>query len=83
MSGQRKVDCRTFLTEISSYIDGDIDAELRAHLEIHLNRCEECWVLFDETRRTVEIVENTDCHPMPDGVRQRLLATLQERMKVG
>jgi mycothiol system anti-sigma-R factor len=81
MSGQRKVDCRKFLTEVSSYIDGDLDPELRSHLESHLNNCQDCWVMFDETRRTVEIIENTDCHPLPDEMRERLLKTLRERMK--
>ena len=33
----------------------------------------ECWVLYDETQRSVKIFQDYDCHPMPEDVHDRLL----------
>ena len=77
MAGKQKITCKEFLDNVSDYVDGALDAGLRVSLEAHLARCPGCWVEFDETRRTVEIVQNTECHPLPKDVHDRLLITLE------
>jgi anti-sigma factor RsiW len=64
---------------MSDYIDGDLAPDLRASLESHLAKCPNCWILLDETRQTVEIVQKYNCHPMPDDVKSRLLDALQKQ----
>ena len=77
MGAKKKVTCKSFLDEVSDYIDGELPADLRVSLEAHLAKCPNCWVLFDETKRTVEIFQDYSCHPLPQGVKDRLLQTLQ------
>ena len=77
MGARKKVTCKSFLDEMSDYIDGELPVDLRVSLEAHLAKCPNCWVLFDETRRTVEIFQAHSCHPLPEDVKGRLLETLQ------
>ena len=77
MSVKKKITCKSFLDDMSDYIDGDIPQELRTSLEAHLAKCPECWVLFDETKKTVEVFQSYNCHPLPDDVRDRLLGVLK------
>ncbi len=78
MGDKRKINCKNFLEELSDYIDGDLDAELRVSVEAHLGKCPDCWVVYDETRRTIEISQSVDCHPLPPDVHDRLLKILEQ-----
>lgn len=77
---QKKITCKSFLDDLGDYVDGTVEAELRVSLEAHLAKCPDCWVLFDETQKTVEIVQEHDCHPMPDAVRDRLMTALNSHL---
>jgi anti-sigma factor RsiW len=79
MGTKRKVTCKHFLEQVSDYIDGALEPDLRVTLEAHLGKCTDCWVEFDDTRKTVEIVQHTDCHPLPQDVHDRLLKTLESQ----
>jgi anti-sigma factor (TIGR02949 family) len=69
--------CLELLGSLSSYIDGELPAELCRDLEKHLEGCENCRVVLNTTRRTIDLVqtpaEKTD---LPDEVRQRLFKRL-------
>jgi anti-sigma factor (TIGR02949 family) len=78
MGEKRKITCKSFLDEMSDYLDGDLPPEFRASLEAHLAKCPQCWVLLDETRQTVEIVQTYDCHPLPADVKVRLVDAIQK-----
>ena len=78
MGETRKITCRSFLDDMSEYLDGDLPQDLRASLEAHLAKCPECWVLLDETRQTVEIFQKFDCHPLPEDVKGRLVDAIQQ-----
>jgi anti-sigma factor (TIGR02949 family) len=78
---KKKITCQSFLDDLSDYIDGDVAEEIRVTFEAHLAKCPNCWVVFDETQRTVEIVQRFDCHPLPDSVKDRLMATLSAKLK--
>ena len=81
MASKKKITCKHFLEELSDYIDGGIATELRVSLEAHLAKCPNCWVVFDETRKTVEIFQNVECHPLPKDVHDRLLNVLEKNWK--
>lgn len=78
---KKKITCQSFLDDLSDYIDGDVAEEIRITFEAHLAKCPNCWVVFDETQRTVEIVQRFDCHPMPVEVKDRLMQTLTVKLK--
>ncbi len=79
MAKEHKITCKTFLAEISDYIDGALADEMRVSIEAHLARCPDCWVVFDETKRTVQIFRSLKCQPLPKDVHQRLLSALEKR----
>ncbi len=80
MGTTRKVNCQTFLDDVGNFLDGELDAELRISIEAHLAKCPDCWLVFDETKRTVKISGGVNCHPLPEDVKQRLMKTLEEHL---
>jgi anti-sigma factor RsiW len=57
--------CKDFLSELSDYLDANIDAELRAKLERHITECPNCWVIADTTRKTIQIYKGMICQCRP------------------
>ena len=64
--------CRQVIDKISEYIDGELDPELVRELERHLEHCEDCRIVVDTTRKTVEIFCHTEPAALPEDVRARL-----------
>ena len=70
--------CKQLLGSLSEYIDGDLQAELCAEIEEHLKDCDNCRVVVNTLRKTVEIYEHTvSPAELPKGVRERLFYKLQ------
>lgn len=53
--------CKKLLTELSNYLDDELDAALRAEIELHAQRCPNCYIIIDSTRKTVQLFK--DCGP--------------------
>lgn len=73
--------CKTFVSELSDYFDDSVDADLKAKLEAHMAACPECYVVFDTTRKTVQIFrghERACC--IPSDVQSRLMAAMERKM---
>jgi len=64
--------CRQVVDKISEYIDGELDPELVREVERHMEHCEDCRIVVDTTRKTVEIFCHTDPAPLPHDVLERL-----------
>lgn len=71
--------CSKTIEEISSYFDGNLDTELKKSLEAHLKCCHNCRVVFDTTRKTIELYCDGKLFPLPDAVRTRLHEALRRR----
>jgi anti-sigma factor RsiW len=74
------LNCKSVISEISNYIDGDLDAATKQELERHLDHCEDCKMVVDQTRLTVEIFCDSQPVELPAGVRSRLHEGLRGRM---
>jgi predicted anti-sigma-YlaC factor YlaD len=74
------VNCREVIRELSSYLDGDLGREAIADLELHVGRCEDCRVVVDTVRKTVDIYCKAEPLPLPDDVRTRLHTALVKRL---
>jgi predicted anti-sigma-YlaC factor YlaD len=74
------MNCRSVLLELSSYLDGDLDVTVLAELEVHLKRCEDCRIIVDTTRKTIEIYCKAEAIPLPDDVRIRLHENIFRRL---
>ncbi len=72
--------CKEFVQELSQYLDEDIDAELRRKLETHVNNCPNCFVIFDTTKRTIQVYKGMEPQTMPNEVHDRLMAALEKRL---
>jgi anti-sigma factor RsiW len=66
---------------LSSYIDGDLDLAMKQELEKHLGHCEDCTMIVDQTKKTLEIFCDSEPVALPSDVRTRLHEALRRRMK--
>jgi len=69
--------CSQLISTISEYVDGTLSPQLCADLEKHLCDCENCTVVVDTLRKTLELVQTCtgeDC--LPEDVRKRLFHSL-------
>lgn len=75
--------CKDFLRWLNEYVDETADTETRVHLEEHVNACPNCWVIFDTTKKTIQVYKGMEPQTLPDDVQSRLMAALNRRMSAG
>jgi anti-sigma factor RsiW len=77
-----RVDCKHVWSYVSAYIDGEVDADLRAEIAKHLETCEICSAVLDSTRNVVVLVADGRVFELPTGFSQRLHARLDREMEL-
>ncbi len=79
MSEHSHINCETLLGSLSDYIDGELGAELCREIEKHLAGCENCQVVLNTTRRTIDLVRSPAgaAEDLPEAVRARLFKSLK------
>ena len=78
------MNCDAVIREISNYLDGDLDVETKQELEKHLDHCEDCTMVVNQTRMTVDIFCDSEPVELPAEVRSRLHDALRRKIhKVG
>jgi len=75
------LNCKGLIAELTEYLDGALDVQVRADLEQHLMKCENCRVVVNTTRKTIEIFCNAEPAPLPEAVRGRLHDALVKRLE--
>lgn len=73
------LNCKKVLLEISNYLDGNLDEDLKRDLETHIRMCRHCKVVFDTTRKTIELYCDGKLFVLPDDVRTRLHESLRQK----
>jgi len=69
--------CHEFLSSLSEYVDGTLDESLCVEIERHMADCNNCRVVIDTLRKTIELYHVTAPQPsVPDEVRARLFRRL-------
>jgi anti-sigma factor (TIGR02949 family) len=69
--------CQELLGSLSLYIDGELPTELCRELEQHLAECDNCRVVLNTTKRTIDLVHTPLEKPdLPEDVRERLFKRL-------
>ena len=64
--------CKEVIRKLSDYLDGELDPVLAEQLARHLEHCEDCGLVVDTTRKTIELYCNAEPAPLPEEVRRQL-----------
>jgi len=75
------LNCAGVIRQVSSYIDGDLEATIIEEIELHLKTCQDCTVLVQQTRLTVNLYYDSDLVDYPVEVRARLHQTLRRKIR--
>ena len=75
--------CKEFVDGISDFIDDEIAPDLRERLKKHITECPNCWVVYDTTKKTIQVFKGMEAQPLPEDVRSRLVQAVQKRMAAG
>ena len=75
------MNCKKVILELTSYLDGVLDSNMRADLEQHLSSCTDCRIVVDTCRKTIQIFCNSEPVPLPEDVRTRLHSALLDRFR--
>ncbi|HEX9333170.1 MAG TPA: anti-sigma factor [Anaerolineales bacterium] len=77
MTEHTHLKCEELLGSLSAYIDGELGPELCQELEKHLSECDNCRVVLNTTKRTIELVHSpVEKSDLPEDVRERLFKRL-------
>lgn len=69
--------CHDFLSSLSEYVDGTLDDSLCAEIERHMSGCDNCRIVIDTLRKTIELYQVTALPPnLPQDVHSRLFHRL-------
>lgn len=67
-----EISCQEVWREISNYIDGGIDPDLRTSMQQHFERCAHCKAILDGTNNVIELVGDGRSFSLPTGFSERL-----------
>lgn len=65
--------CHHLIETLSDYVDGELAPELCAELERHLSECDNCRIVVNTLKKTIDLYRTPSAEDMlPDDIRQRL-----------
>ena len=71
--------CSRIVALLSDYIDGRLSSDVCRDLEQHLTGCSECTTFVRSFRSTVTLLKSLNEDDLPEELRLRLKAFLDER----
>ena len=75
------MNCKSVIREISNYLDGELEPSVKQELEQHLEDCEDCNVVVDQVRLTVDVFCDSKPVELPSDIKSRLHEALRRKMK--
>lgn len=72
--------CEQVWREVSDYLDGQVDPELRAAIEEHVRGCQRCAAVLDGMRNVVQLYGDERMMEVPVGFSRRLQRRLEADM---
>lgn len=73
--------CKEVIRRLSDFLDEELDPVLEQDLLRHLEHCEDCHMVVDTTRKTVEVYCDTEPLPLPADIQERLEQAMERAMK--
>ena len=74
-----EISCVEVWRELSNYIEGTVDAELRLRMEEHFKTCEHCTAVLDGMKNIVRLVADNRVFDLPAGFSDRLRERLRDK----
>jgi anti-sigma factor (TIGR02949 family) len=74
-----EISCLEVWREISNFIDGELDADLRTRMEAHFKVCAHCRAIYDGTKNVIKLVGDGVEYEMPEGFSKRLYNKIKEK----
>ncbi|HYL69139.1 MAG TPA: zf-HC2 domain-containing protein [Candidatus Limnocylindria bacterium] len=75
------MNCRSIVKELSNYLDEALDTTLKDSIEKHLEHCDDCRLVVDTTKKTIQIYCNSEPAPLPEDTKLRLREALLQRLR--
>ena len=69
--------CQALLSQLSEYIDGELEEAFCAEIEHHLATCENCQIVVDTLEKTVALYRQQPAPNMPADQKDRLFKVLE------
>jgi hypothetical protein len=76
------VNCEEVWREVSNYLDGEVESNLRAAMQKHIRGCKRCSAIVDGTRNVLQLYGDERMLEVPLGFGHRLHRRLDENMPV-
>jgi predicted anti-sigma-YlaC factor YlaD len=73
------LNCKAVIREISNYLDGELELAAKQELEQHLEHCEDCKMVVDQTKLTVEVFCDSEPVEIPFDIKSRLHEVLRRK----
>lgn len=77
----RALNCEQVWREISNYVDGEVDAALRAAMDAHFHTCQRCASVLAGTRNVVALYSDERMLEVPAGFGRRLEKRLAQNAR--
>ena len=71
-----QISCEQVVREMSNYIEGEVEQELREQIAAHLSGCDRCKAVYDGTRNVIKLVCDQRTFTLPTGFSERLYKKL-------
>jgi hypothetical protein len=72
-----EISCIEVWREISNFLEGVVDPELRARMEAHFAVCNHCKAILDGTNNVVKLIADGQTFEVPPGFSERLFKKLR------
>ncbi|MBV9182700.1 MAG: zf-HC2 domain-containing protein, partial [Acidobacteria bacterium] len=74
------MNCEQVWREVSNFLDGDVNSELRAAIEEHIGGCQRCTAVIAGTRNVIHLFQDERMVEVPVGFSRRLHQRLEDNM---
>ena len=78
-----EIDCVEVWRQISDYLEGEVDATLRASMASHFKDCAHCSAILDGTRNVVKLVGDGRAFEIPASASQKFYKKLNDHLATG
>jgi len=72
------MDCKELVELVTSYLDGSLDPDTRARVDVHLLECDGCANYLQQFRATVDTLGKVDDETLDPSFRDRLMNAFRD-----